>query len=124
MVLILDGNSEYVARTYLQQIVLKKLLLTCEFISEIPFDKVFELSLLKFEPTSFDQVFEVFHVNDIGLLMLYSVKKSIQKHVILLLVGELIIVLDLERLHQLAKLVLVKITCTSRVFFHNFFERC
>ena len=92
-------------------------------VSEIPLDQVFKLSVLEFESTSFNKLLKIVDVDDLGLLMLYTVKKSIQKHVILLLISELIVVLDLEALHKLAELIFIEFLTVFGVTGHDFIKR-
>ena len=68
-------------------------------VLEVPLDQVLELALLKLETTALNQLLEVIGVDALHLVMLNPIKKSVQKHVVLLLVRELVIRLHLKRLH-------------------------
>ena len=92
-------------------------------VLEVPLDEVLELAGLELETTPLDQLLEVIRVYRLRLLVLDSVEQSVQEHIVLLLVGELVVGLDLEGLHEVAELVLVEVLLVGRVRRHYVLQR-
>ena len=74
---------------------------------EVPLDQVVEFGVLEFETTPFDQVSELVRSHNLTLLVLDSVEETLEEHVVLLFVGELLLALGFEGAHKLAELLLV-----------------
>ena len=66
------------------------------FVTEVPLDEIFKLAIFKLEATSLDERLKIVDVDDLSLLVLYPVEKSIEEHVVLLGVCELVVVLYFE----------------------------
>ena len=73
--------------------------------SEVPFDEVLELTLHKLETASLDQLSKLINRNFLCLLMLDSIKESLQETIILLLISQLLFCLWIECAHQLTELL-------------------
>ena len=89
----------------------------CFLSSEIPLHQVLELAFLKLETTSFNQILEVINLNLLSFRMLYSVEKSLKKHVVLLLISEFHCAFGIKRTHQLAEFLLSDIHAICSISF-------
>jgi hypothetical protein len=88
-------------------------------VSEVPLDKVFEFALLELEASSLNELLEFLNLNGVGLLVFYSEEEALKEHVVLLLIGELVGVRGLVRLHKVAEFVLSQILAIGRQTLHD-----
>ena len=89
----------------------------CLFPSEIPLHQILELAFLELKSTSFNQILEVINFNLLSFRMLYSVEKSLEKHVVLLFICEFHRALSIKRTHQLTEFLLSNIHAICGISF-------
>ena len=75
------------------------------------------------EACPLNKLLKIFNLDRLLLLMFYPIEQSIQKHIVLLLICELVLVCCLKRLHQLTELVLGQSLFINRQRFHDIYQR-
>ena len=91
----------------------------CLLVSKVPLDQILEFPFFELEPSALNKVLEIFDLDFSRLFMLDSEEQSLQEHIVLLLVSELIVVGRLIGLHEVAKLVLSQVASVRGETLHD-----